>query len=162
MATTRARNQRIAVAALCLFLGLGLTGCESTLPVPASYRIVDGQVQITICTAIQARRVGVAVRGGSVPKWHKLWTSEGTADIQSGDVFDETSPPRGMTTDVGSHVTFEEGMLLEIHVSGVSEADGFVLGSFPVTKAALSGDGWTFWSGKHDDDACNVKQGVSG
>ena len=161
MPVRRRWSLAVLVAAICV---VGLSGCERTLPVPASYRIVDGHVQIAVCTAMDARRIGVQARGGVLNsrEWTKVWEARGAAEFTRGDVFDAQHPPAGMTTTVDTEAQLAAGASLIISASGIAREDGYITGEFPVTEAALRGDGWTFWNGKHDSDPCNVRGGVRG
>lgn len=150
----RARGRIAALSVL--LLAPTLAACDSLAAVedPIAVRRSDGELQVTVCTAITLTSVLLEARAaGIVSQSQTAWLAEGRSDIAAGDVLSSDSPPSGL--DASSWGEPDLAPSSELTITLIGENDETLEASLTVPLSGVPTADWLQADGTITKNACN-------
>jgi hypothetical protein len=145
------RIAKVGAVAGVVALVMALAACDRSIGLdhPVQLRVVEGELQVRICTPASVEAVRAEYRGDG--EWTEFWVASGSARFLSGDTV--------ATSDLGdifeSVIAADDPPLKAGDLVAVvfEEASSNVSASFEVSEAALEGQ----WIGTENnpDAPCN-------
>ena len=138
-----------------LMIASTLAGCESLAAVddPIAVRRSDGELQVTVCTAVTLTSLLVEARAaGVVSQSQKAWVAEGHSAIAAGEVLSSGSPPTGLEASAWGEPDLTPSS--ELTIALVGDNDETLEASFTVPLSGLPTSDWLQSDGTITESAC--------
>ncbi len=132
-----------------------LAGCSPVVSDndPIAARLVDGELQITVCTPWTLTSVLVEARtAGFVTQSEKVWVAEGRSEISGGDVLSSDAPPSGLVASAWGepHLAPDSDLTIAL----VGENDETLEASLVVPMSGFPDEEWLQTDGSVTEAAC--------
>ena len=138
-----------------LMIASTLAGCDSLAAEedPIAVRRSDGELQVTVCTALTLTSVLVEARAaGVVSQSQKAWVAEGRSEIAAGEVLASDSPPSGLDASAWGEPDLTPSS--ELTITLVGDNDETLEASLTVPLSGVPTKEWLQADGSITERAC--------